>query len=179
MYTSLFITFYRNCPSAIYLNVTLSLSLAVCFVLILPEPFVQVSHDPAVADFGQQSVSAGLCSASVLCLHSRTYYLKRLLNNKLFLQLIFRNFCFVLKLDLKIWVKIWKCQIRLPTYKQPKTDLLFFLITESCCNSSTLTIQKQVRRQCFGHRLKHSYSEWFWIFCKPLSEVSQTRTVYC
>ena len=40
---------------------------------MLPEPSVQVSHDPTIADSGQQSVSAGLYSVSVVCNHSGTY----------------------------------------------------------------------------------------------------------
>ena len=40
---------------------------------MLPEPSVQVSHDPTIADSGQQSVSAGLYSVSVVCNHSGMY----------------------------------------------------------------------------------------------------------
>ena len=62
----------HNCPSEhlqnIYEYITSSLLL-----FMLPEPFVQVSHDPTVAYSGQQSVSADLCSASVVCDHSEIY----------------------------------------------------------------------------------------------------------
>ena len=47
---------------------------------MLPEPSVQVSHDPTVADSGQQSVSAGLYSASVVYDHSEMY-LFNIINN--------------------------------------------------------------------------------------------------
>jgi len=40
---------------------------------MLPEPSVQVFHDPTVADSGQQSVSAGLYSVSVVYDHSEMY----------------------------------------------------------------------------------------------------------
>ena len=52
---------------------------------MLPEPSVRVSRDPAIADSGLQSVSAGLCSVSVVCDHSGMHNYNGLLsNNSLF-----------------------------------------------------------------------------------------------
>ena len=61
------------CKFTLQLHVCIDHLISSLFLFMLPEPSVQVFHDPTVADSGQQSVSAGLYSVSVVYDHSEMY----------------------------------------------------------------------------------------------------------